>query len=242
MIKNQPIIGHVLRHFAKQKPRPNLWVKEEVKDAVINNGGMVIGIMPPPMEMIVVNSVNERYIYENLDKLISKENKQLLIDEIEMCDGIILQGGEIADVHEVFIAKYCYEHNIPLLGICEGQSNLLRGIGGTTRRVDNAEKHNQSDATYVHDIIIQKNSLLYKIVGKTKIKVNSRHNYTPCDVAGLTISAYDDDGNIEVVEAADKKFYLGMRYHPESLAPFDKNHNKIFEYFVQVCKENSNSN
>ncbi len=231
----QPIIGLVLRHFAKKTVRPNIYVKEEVKDAIFNNGGMVIGIMPPPSEIVVVNVLNEREIYENLDKLISKQNRELIIKQIKMCDGIILQGGEVADVHELFIANYCYKNNIPVLGICEGQSNLLRGIGGTTRAVDNPDKHDQSSADYVHDIKIIKGSLLHKIVGKTKIKVNSRHHYTPCDISGLSVSAYDDDGNIEVIEAPDKLFYLGMRFHPESLHLIDKNHNKIFKYFIKVC-------
>lgn len=233
----QPIIGLVLRHFAKKRVRPNIYVKEEVKDAIFNNGGMVIGIMPPPSEIVVVNVLNEREIYENLDKLVSKKNRELIIKQLKMCDGIILQGGEVADVHELFIAKYCYENNIPLLGICEGQSNLLRGIGGTTRAVENPEKHNQSSVDYVHDIRIIKDSLFYKIIGKAKMKVNSRHHYTPCDTAGLIVSAYDDDGNIEVVEAPGKVFYLGMRFHPESLHIIDENHNKIFEYFINVCRK-----
>ncbi len=233
----EPIIGLVLRHFAKKRVRPNIYVKEEVKDAIFDNGAMVIGIMSPPSEIVVVNVLNEREIYENLDKLISKQNRELIIKQIKMCDGIILQGGEVADVHELFIANYCYENNIPVLGICEGQSNLLRGIGGTTRAVENPEKHYQSSADYVHDIKIIKGTLFHKIIGKTRIKVNSRHHYTPCDPAGLIVSAYDEDGNIEVVEAPDKKFFLGMRFHPESLHIVDKNHNKIFEYFIKVCKE-----
>lgn len=233
----QPVIGLVLRHFAKKRVRPNIYVKEEVKDAIFNNGGMVIGIMPPPSEIVVVNVLNEREIYKNLDTLISEQNRDVIIKQIKMCDGIILQGGEVADVHELFIANYCYVNNIPLLGICEGQSNLLRGIGGTTKAVENAEKHAQPNADYVHNIEILKNTLFYKIIGKTKIKVNSRHHYTPCDIAGLIVSAYDDDGNIEVVEAPDKVFYLGVRFHPESLHIIDKNHNKIFEYFIKVCRK-----
>lgn len=237
----QPIIGLVLRHFAKKRTRPNIYVKEEVKDAIMENGGLVIGIMPPPNEIIAVNCINEQKIYRNINKYIPKQKREILIEQIKMCDGIILQGGDVGDVHEIFIAKYCYENDIPLLGICEGQSNLIRGIGGTTKRVNNTEKHEQPSAEYVHDIKIIKNTLFYKIIGKSKIKVNSRHAHTPANIKNLIVSAYDDDGNIEVVEAPDKKFYLGTRFHPESLQNKDDNHKTFLLAFYLPAKNNNYS-
>lgn len=230
------IIGIVARHFKNNGIRPNLYIKDEVKDAIFFNGAIPIGLIPPTKDISVVTIENEREAYENLDKIISPKQKELFIAQIQMCDGIVLQGGAVADVYEIFIARYCYENDIPILGICEGQSNLVRGLGGTTRLVDDQEKHNQSESLYVHDISIKKGTFLHKIIGKTKIKVNSRHHYAVADFRNLDISATDDDGNIEVVEDKSKKFFLGVRFHPESLCNIDENHNAIFKAFIDSCR------
>ena len=41
------------------------------------------------------------------DKFLDKEN---IIKQIELCDGIILQGGNTNESYEPFIARYCYEN------------------------------------------------------------------------------------------------------------------------------------
>lgn len=71
--------------------------------------------------------------------------------------------------------KYCYENNIPTLGICCGQNIIARAIGGTTYKISNPEKHMQMSKQYVHSIKIDKTSKFYKIVNKEEIIVNSRH-------------------------------------------------------------------
>ena len=42
------------------------------------------------------------------------------------------------------IAKYCYENDVPILGICAGQNNIARALGGTTYKISNPEKHDKS--------------------------------------------------------------------------------------------------
>ena len=39
----------------------------------------------------------------------------------------------------------------------------------------------------------------------------------------------------DVVESKNKKFYMGVRFHPESLYKIDKNMNNIFKYFIDIC-------
>ena len=75
-----------------------------------------------------------------------------------MCDGIIFQGGAESDNYECVVAKYCYENNIPTLGICCGQNIIARAIGGTTYEIDNPEKHMQMSKKYVHSIKIDNTS------------------------------------------------------------------------------------
>lgn len=230
------VIGIVSRHFQKSDIRPNTYIRDEIKDAIYYNGAIPIGITSPTTEITVVSDKNGEKIAKNIDKYISHKQRNLIISQLKMCKGVILQGGVVADAYEIFIANYCYVNDIPILGICEGQSNLVWGQGGSTVLVSDLDKHEQKTAHYVHNIIIKKGTLLYKILKKTKIKVNSRHHYTIKDPKGLIECAYDDDGNIEAVEAKNKKFFLGVRFHPESLYKIDKNHNKIFKYFIKICK------
>ena len=35
----------------------------------------------------------------------------------------------------MIVAKYCYENNIPTLGICCGQNVMARALGGTTKLI-----------------------------------------------------------------------------------------------------------
>lgn len=39
---------------------------------------------------------------------------------VKLCDGILLQDGGACDNYEMIVAKYCYDNNIPTLGICCG--------------------------------------------------------------------------------------------------------------------------
>ena len=49
--------------------------------------------------------------------------------------------------------------------------------------------------------------------------------------------AFCEDGYPDVIEAKNKKFYMGVRFHPESLYKSDKNMRNIFIKFIESCKE-----
>ena len=89
--------------------------------------------------------------------------------------------------------------------------------------------------TYVHNVLIDKKSLLYSILNKDIISVNSRHKSVIKNTSDL-VCAYSDDV-IEAIEDCNKKFYLGLQWHPENLYNTDINSRKIFDYFVSVCKK-----
>lgn len=146
-----------------------------------------------------------------------------------------LQGGLFSDKYETFIANYCHKKNIPILGICAGNNNIVRGVGGKINR-DPELKHNSKEK-YVHEIEIDPNSLLFKIIQKDKIMVNSRHT-SFIEETSLLISAKSPDGIIEAVEDPTKTFYMGLQFHPESLYKTDENMNSIFKYFINICKNN----
>lgn len=229
------IIGLVSKHKGKDQKRTLTYICDEMKDALFNNNAIAIGIVPSIEKIILVNQENEVEIYNNLESLFTQKEKEDMIVQINLCDGIILSGGAESDAYEMWVAKYCYENDIPIMGICAGHNNLIRGIGGRTKKVEKPKIHRQPDLDYVHSINIDETSNFYQFVNVKSMKVNSRHKNTIDNPANSTIAAYDEFCNIEVTEDKTKKCFLGMRFHPESLCSVDKLHNKIFEKFIEIC-------
>lgn len=230
----QLIIGVPLKHREKEG-RINTYLRDEVKNAIIDNckTAVVIGIVPPNSPHFI-DEENEIEVSKNIEDILSSWEKQNLTAQLNLCDGVILQGGKYSDSYEIFVAKYCYKNNIPCLAICAGQNNLARAVGGTIKTV-NSDIHKKPKLDYVHDVCVLKNTQFYNIVKKQIFKVNSRHGNAIENPSELKVSAYDEFGNIEVVEATNKTFYMGVRFHPESLYKTDKNHNAIFKAFIKAC-------
>ena len=56
------------------------------------------------------------------------------------------------------------------------------------------------------------------------------------EVNELFISGRSEDGVIEAIERKDKKFILGVQWHPEMMSQYDEDQNKILKYFVDKSK------
>jgi len=225
---DKAIIGIVAKHKKTDSIRTDSLIRDEMKQAIFDNGGIAIGILSPNEETLYTDDN-----WKNDENKLDKEN---IINQINLCNGIILQGGSESEVFEPFIAKYCYDNDIPCLGICAGQNNIVRGIGGSIFKISNPEKHSKPNEDYVHNIkITDLNSKFYKIINKEEINVNSRHKNAIEKHPLLNVVAVCDDNYKEVVEANNKEFYIGVRFHPESLYKIDENMNSIFKKFIEVC-------
>lgn len=235
MIYNKPIIGLVAKHDKKDTIRQMSTIRDEMKNAIFYNGGIAIGIVSPRDEVYFVDN-NQKVSENEIDQMLTDKEKQLFIAQISLCDGVILSGGPETDDYEIWVAKYCYENDIPLLCVCAGQNNIIRALGGKVDKVKNLENHARPNDIFVHYINIDKNSKFYGIVKTERLHVNSRHKNIIVDPANLDVVARDDEGNIEVVEDRNKKFCIAMRYHPESLYKIDEKENEIFNAFVEACK------
>jgi len=141
---------------------------------------------------------------------------------IDMCDGFILQGGTNFYNTDLLIVKYLYDNNIPTLGICLGMQTMAYLFNGEMDKINNHYSLNK----YVHNIHIDTNSRLYEIIGKNTIMVNSRHKEYIVNT-DLDVSSYSDI--IESIEDINKKFFIGVQWHPESL--MDENSEKLFKNF-----------
>ena len=80
-------------------------------------------------------------------------------------------------------------------------------------------------------IKIKENTLLKSILKEKEITVNSvHHSYINNELKDLVISSYSEDGVLESVEYPNKKFIVGLQWHPEVI--MDKDNIKILDYFV----------
>ena len=230
----KPIIGIVAKYVEEHQGRQEALIRDELKNAIIDNGGIAIGILPSEtqVEYTPINGA------DSWEETLTKQQKEDLITQINLCDGIILQGGKDSLKYETFIAKYAFDNNIPTIGFCAGQNNMVRAVGGTTKRVADTSKHKQMDAEIAHNIFIDKNSKFYNIVKCQTMAVNSRHNKTIDNPTNnYKVVAVCDDGYPDVLEAPDKKFNFAIRFHPESLYKKYKQHNAIIKAFINACKK-----
>lgn len=189
------------------------------------------------------------------------EDLDVYIDSI---DGLILTGGEDVsplifgeepikevksicydrDDMEISIFNKAYEKGIPVLGICRGIQVFNVALGGTLYQdihvqIPNALGH---VSTYnieggYHSINIERDTMLYEIFRKEKIRVNSQHHQSVKDLGkGLKVTAMSMDGVIEGVESTTDKFVLGVQFHPEAMINAHKEFLRIFNYFIDHCK------
>lgn len=156
-------------------------------------------------------------IYNDLKKVLAAINK---------CNGVILSGGSVVLENDYNLVKYLYEKDIPTLGICLGMQTMVMAYNGKCELKIN---NHQSLEKYVHEVIINKKSLLFEILKQDRIRVNSRHNWCVPHTS-FFVSAKSTDNTIEAIEDKSKKFFLGVQWHPESLD--DKNSYLLFKSFV----------
>lgn len=176
------------------------------------------------------NSIS--YVYTKFLKIFDKylliPLDHNIISNINLCEGIIMQGGDnFLPVHKNII-KYLYEKDIPLLAICMSMQAMGEVFNGKLKPVIN----HKSKEKYVHYVNIKKGTLLYDIIKSEKIMVNSSHKEV-LQFTDLNISAYCEF--IEAIEDNNKRFFLGVQWHPEKMITYDINSILIFKYFKEVC-------
>ena len=163
-------------------------------------------------------------------------NTDINKDILNMCDGIIFQGGSTIYEYHFNILKYAIKEKIPILGICMGHQ-IIGLYSNNQKEEDLVKVNNHYSLTNTHKININKNSILYNLFGE-QINVNSRHLYKLEKVTKpIIISAYTDDNTIEAIELIDKDYFiLGIQWHPEDMA----NMECLYNAFINEIKTRKN--
>ena len=189
--------------------------------------------------LMIVPMQNIDYLDKDIkEDELSQDEKNTYKEMVDMCDGIILPGGYRMYKYTFFITRYALEKNIPILGTCLGMQ-LFSTIDNNEYSLlkDESLKHKKRGEKYAHDVKIVPNTILSSIFDTETIKVNSFHSYYVSKVNNLVVSAYADDGKIEAVEFKDKKFAVGVQWHPEKMISYDKYANMLIDRFIMECLE-----
>lgn len=145
---------------------------------------------------------------------------------------------------ELGVSKIAYQADVPILGICGGMQSINVALGGTLFQDIDSQLNTSipHQPTYsatktAHGIRIEPGSLLRRIAGKATIKVNSSHHQSVKEVPPCLITtAVSPDGVVEAIEAPDKRFLLGVQWHPEFLYERYPIQKKLFQALVRAAR------
>ncbi len=149
---------------------------------------------------------------------------------------------EDRDRIELELAKSFLNAGKPIFGICRGIQLLAVAFGGSLYQdySENSEYHEHSQNGYefrFHEVRIEPNTMLFDIIKKERIQVNSSHHQMVKKVPPkFKVSATSiPDGVIEALEyeQVSTQFVLGVQWHPEELS--DEVSERLFAAFTSAC-------
>ena len=166
-------------------------------------------------------------------------------DVLETLDGLVLAGGvdmdpssygaerhptvtrtvPERDAFEIALARRALERDLPLLGICRGMQVLNVACGGTLIQhlPDDVghEDHRRSPGSFDdadHDVRLEAGSVAARAAGETMHGTKSHHHQGVDRLgSGLRVTGWATlDDLPEAIEAPDRRFVLGVQWHPEA--------------------------
>jgi putative glutamine amidotransferase len=163
------------------------------------------------------------------------------IDEtLDAVDGVLFSGGSDIDpsaygqeVHpetngtrpdrdrgELALLRAALERDMPVLAVCRGSQVLNVGLGGDLVQhlpeVVGSDRHKHTPGEFAdHDVDLQPGSRLAGLLGdRAPVKSHHHQGYGRLG-EGLEPVGWAEDGTIEALEHASKRFALGVLWHPE---------------------------
>ena len=196
------------------------------------------------------------------------DNPNVLKAMVASIDALIMTGGEDVDplkyyneapvpgqgeidperdAFDIALIKLAIERGIPLLGICRGHQIINVACGGTLYQdlpsqygSSNLLKHRQQAPSWygTHQVEIEPNSILAKILGKTSFVSNTFHHQAVKDVApGFIVTGRTGDGVVEAMEMKENPRVYTVQFHPEGPTAHGlDDFLPIFTYLVELAK------
>jgi len=225
-------IGIPLRYSHLEDGRCILFLGEKIRRCFQKAGALII----PIVQVQDVNYSDTRY---NEFKVLKKEEKEEIEKYLDMVDGVVFPGGNKITPYDKYLLERCIDRDIPTLGICLGMQLMsCYQEDFEVFKIESNINHFQDNDNYLsHKVTIDKSSTLYKILGLDEISVNSFHKFHCSENKLFNNISYSEDGYLEGIEMPNKKFIMGIQWHPEISYDFDVNSKKVIDYFINVCKK-----
>ncbi len=152
---------------------------------------------------------------------------------------------EARDAFELDLLEDALVRDVPILAVCRGIQVLavalegtlyqdlaieLREVGVRSRVVHRGAK--QTDST--HRVTIEPGTALARLIGRKTVLVNSHHHQAIRKVPPRArVAARAIDGTIEAIEYPDRRFVLGIQWHPERWK--HPSSDAIMKGFLEAC-------
>ena len=183
---------------------------------------------------------------------------------VDLCDGFAIPGGfgpdpslwgedpsgdkalsDPRDALEIPLIRCVLERDKPLLAVCRGEQLLSFVTGGKVSRdllstpcpLVGHWDHWGAHWEPVHEVVVEPGTLLSRCVsGKGRLRVNSNHRQCVLSVGeGVRISGRATDAVVEAIEVTDKRFCLGVQWHPEYTWTMEEPDAAIWRSFVSAA-------
>jgi putative glutamine amidotransferase len=174
---------------------------------------------------------------------------------LDMIDGLILAGGSDIDPasygarehpetkatrperdrFEIALGTRALERDMPVLGICRGMEMLNVIQGGTlNQHLTGLELHRHTPGVFTdHRVELDPGSLAERVVGAPYTEVKSAHHQGLEEIGeGVVASGRADDGVVEAIELPDRRFAVGVLWHPE-----EDERSRVVGALVQEARE-----
>lgn len=161
---------------------------------------------------------------------------------LDLLDGLVLAGGSDIDAasygaaphpetrgsrperdrFELALAHRAMESELPLLAICRGMQVLNIARGGTLVQhlpeVVGHEEHRHTPGSFSdHPVRLEPGSLAARAAGADSVDVKSHHHQGVDELGeGVVATGWStEDDLVEAIEVPDRRFALGVLWHPE---------------------------
>ncbi len=122
------------------------------------------------------------------------------------------------DRFELALGTRALERDMPVLGICRGMEMLNVIQGGTlNQHLAGLELHRHTPGVFTdHRVRLEPGSFAERVVGAEHTEVKSAHHQGVEELGeGVVASGLADDGVVEAIELPDRRFAVGVPWHPE---------------------------
>ncbi|HEX9097510.1 MAG TPA: gamma-glutamyl-gamma-aminobutyrate hydrolase family protein [Candidatus Dormibacteraeota bacterium] len=219
-----PLVGlPTLAIPGERKPPPRFGINQSYVRALSAAG------CAPVLIPLLEDEDRLRSIYERLDGIVFPGGADVAPREFgeELIDGanVVVQADR--DRMEIRLARWAFDDDLAVLGICRGQQVLNVALGGSLYQdlryqgvttVEHSDVDGRARNALLHRVRLDPGSRLAQLIDETDIEVNSLHHQAVKAIAPpLRVTGKSEDGVIESMESDERRFLIAVQWHPEEI-------------------------